>query len=299
MEFRNGGAGSQEEAESDDMAEVFRAFERQPVQPASGRSKQAERRASGGRVKPKQGGTVHPPITDPIPLCWKPTEDGKFQKYQQPPELCAKGWRLWPSDKITEVGTPKEKAPIPDLFSTRMLNKEPDQNNFIAWQPNNNLDKIERKAKAADRYAQRAVVHFTLGYFRDEEVTKESLTKERLAAVTENLQLVFGEGIEWSRAQVMTWAPNELDLVGNELLHYELKLNDYLRFNEVRPHRPSPRLASSCRCCRAAASLALALADPAVTAALRPRPLATTSLAAAPCPFVFLPRRHAILPRAT
>eukprot|EP00966_Prymnesium_polylepis_P236299 5464545-Prymnesium_polylepis.1 len=126
-----------------------------------------------------------------------------------------------------------------------MLNKEPDQNNFLAWKPKDPLDRIERKAKAADRYVQRAVVHWTLGYFRDEEVTKESLTKERLAAVTKNLQCIFGEGIEWSRAQVMTWATNELNLVGNELLYYELKLSDYERFNEVRPPPPSP-----CRRCR-------------------------------------------------
>ena len=254
MDLRNGGSVSEDEAE-DDMADIFRDFDRQPAPPASGRSKQAGRRASGGRQRPKQGGTAHATIVVPIPLAWKQTEAGKYQQYQQPPELCAKGWRLWPDDHITTVGELKTVAPAPPkLFSTQMLNKEPDQNNFIAWRPKDPLDKIERKAKAADRYVQRAVVHWTLGYFRDEEVTKESLTKERLAAVTTNLQLVFGNGIQWSRPQVMTWATNELNLVGNELLYYELKLNDYERFNEVRRR---PRLAA------AAAALALPCRRPA------------------------------------
>ena len=220
------------EQNDDDWGEDFGLFDVPVVKPASRRAAQAARRASGGAVRPKSGGTRHEPIVQPLPLAWKEQPDGKYQKYKQPSNLLAKGWRLWPDDKIEKDGMPQSNRPAaPDLFDSRHLGKNPDEK-LSATGPADRLDKVELAAKVCDRRMQRAVVLHTLGYFKSETIERPN--SERMAAVNANLASVFGEGVKWNAKEVITWAAPELNLVGNELLYYEPKLSSFQRTNEVR-----------------------------------------------------------------
>ena len=190
--------------DDDDWAEFDVA---EVVQGTSGRAAAEARRMSGGRTRPKAGGTQHAAIVPPLPSAWQRLEtDGSvtYQEYKQPPQLRAKGWRQWPLDKCIKKGQPTEERPKPpELFNSVMLSKKPDQQNFLAA-PNPALDtaaKIELKAKVADRRAQRAVVHATVGYFKHVPITREHVDSV-LGSINTNLSAVFGEGVAWTTSEV-------------------------------------------------------------------------------------------------
>ena len=173
----------------------------------SGRTAAAARRMSGGRTRPVAGGTQHAAITVPLPRAWQSVGNGKYQQWKQPPQLRAKGWRSWPLDKCIKVGEPTDTKPHnnkgPALFTSSMLSKEPDQMNFRAAPdpPLTRLDQIELSAKVADRRAQRAVVHATVGYFKNATISREYV-EGLLVPINANLSAVFGSGVKWTTSQV-------------------------------------------------------------------------------------------------